>query len=220
MKEEYVINSLKHDMGLDNNTPMIYRDKNHILEYNNENGLDVKASLKRYTDIVYNLELNPKNFRFQGIKDYKLYDIYIDNDSFTINISKDNHNKPNTIKTIQFYKTANKSYFTIMNKTIDCTINDYVSVERDYDRNRMVTLDMIYETRNKISDIKINRVTKELVDTEENEIREAFDIINHYIANFFNSIKHDYNSLASFNELYNNDNINEIVRDVFRIKKR
>lgn len=191
---------------------LYYTDNNHILNYNNTNNkLTLNASFKRYDDIVFNLNLSEKEFNFQALKDYTIYNIYISNNKLIVTTLKDSN-----IKEITYINNPHIHKLSIKNTYLNNTNkDDYISIEKNNNTTILVTNNKIYKTKQPLSNNKINLLLKSLLELEENNIKEAFDIINKYIPNFFNLIKYNFSILNNFNNLYNTINIKILTNEIF-----
>lgn len=203
MKEnQYLIDGIAKDMNLYFPTNK-YIDDNRILNYNisKDGNLDLSASFKEYGDKVYNVWYNEDNFRFYGMKDLTIYDVYINNYSFFITEIKDNNGEA-CIKKIRFVDSDNKKSLSVENNYIDNpNNNEYISVD-NYDDKLSLTTNNNIDTVHTYDYVKVEKVLKALLEMEESNIEKSFDLIHSSIPNFFDKIKYDFKVLKSFNNLY------------------
>lgn len=202
-----LISSISKDMGLYFPTNK-HIDNNRILNYNigKNDTLDLCASFKKYNDKVYNVWYNEGNFRFYGMKALTIYDIYINNDSFFITEMKDD-NGDACIKKIKFIDTDSKKSLSVENTYVDNPDNnEYISIDNDGDKLSISTnnsYDSVYTNDQE----KVKHILKTLLELEESDIEESFDLVNSSIPNFFDKIKYDFKVLENFNSLYDSDKL-------------
>lgn len=199
-----LLNMLSKDIGL--STPVNkYFDNDRTLNYDVYNDeLNLTASFKKYDDRVYNVWYKNDGFRFYGMKDLTIYDIYINNDSFFINKMKD-ENGDACIKKIKYFDN-NKKLLSVENSYIDNpNNNEYISIENVDNKLSLIINDECntVSTTNK----KVKSVIKSLLELEESDIEESFNLINSSIPNFFDKIKYNFKVLENFNKLYDNNQL-------------
>ena len=215
-KNRLLVTSISKDMGLFSPTNS-YSDANRILNCESINDrLQLKASFKRYGDRVYNVWYEPHTFRFYGMEDMAIYDVNIDNNSFIITEMKD-ENGESCIKKIKFLDYNNTKSVSVENIYID-----------NHDKNEYICIKNSNGTKNTNNTVvspdeeKVKQILRTLLESEEDDIRNSFDLINDSIPNFFNDIKYDFRVLNNFNELNEKDKIyaKPIMRNLMNNKTR
>ena len=220
-KNRLLVTSISKDMGLYSPTNS-YSDANRILNCDSINDrLHLKASFKRYGDRVYNVWYEPHTFRFYGMEDMTIYDINIDNNSFIITEMKD-ENGESCIKKIKFLDYNNTKSVSVENIYIDNhDKNEYICIKNS---NGKLSLNTKNTNNTVVSpdEEKVKQILRTLLESEEDDIRNSFDLINDSIPNFFNDIKYDFRVLNNFNELYEKDKIyaKPIMRNLMNNKTK
>ena len=220
-KNRLLVSSISKDIGLHLPTSR-YIDNSRILNYEVINDrLHLKASFKKYEDRVYNVWYEPNNFRFYGMKDLTIYDINIDNNNFMITEIKD-ENGESCIKKIKFSDYNNTKSLFVENIYVDNHDKDeYICIKKDKDKLTLNTNNDM-NTVSTPDEEKVKQLLRTLLETEEDDIRDSFDLINDSVSNFFDNIKYDFRVLSNFNELYEKDKLyaKPIMRNLMNNKTR
>lgn len=213
-KGKLIVNAIAEDIGLrvPVTGPCYYENKNFdlICDYNEENDTFtyLEARLEQKDFSGFNVCLYNDELGFHCVKDYNVYTIRIKDDHFSVITSKDHFGK-SSVKSFYFLNNDNHSELSVsetyLDEDRDC---DFVGIERDADKTRMITSDGVYESKTDLDENQVQNFMKELLRVAEDDIKNAFDVINSSIPNFFNIVKYDFPVLTDFiNQMYDDNEL-------------